>query len=124
LASGEVIETGPLGKRELSRKMGLSSHEGQIYRSVDKLLEENHTLVDTLAKTSAGLPSSAGYNLSAVKHKDTFDLTPLFVGSEGTLGIISEVSLALAPYNPDVLLAMVSLENLANFQSALPKILD
>src|SRR5581483_3423982 len=40
LANGEIIETGPLTKKELNKKLGLSSFEGEIYRSLDALLEE------------------------------------------------------------------------------------
>ena len=35
LANGEVIETRRLTKREFSKKLGLSTFEGEIYRSID-----------------------------------------------------------------------------------------
>src|SRR4051812_17205266 len=46
LANGEVIETGPLSKRELNHKLGLPSMEGQIYRDLDVLLEDNAATVE------------------------------------------------------------------------------
>ncbi|MEX1995413.1 MAG: FAD-binding oxidoreductase, partial [Candidatus Saccharimonadales bacterium] len=60
LANGELIETGPLGKRELSRKMGLSSFEGEIYRSLDALLEENHQIIEDRGSVRSRF-NSAGY---------------------------------------------------------------
>jgi FAD/FMN-containing dehydrogenase len=100
LANGELIETGRISKRELSKKMGLSSLEGEIYRAVDALIEENKDVIANLPP----LPklSSAGYALADVKRKDgSFDLTPLIVGSQGTLALISEVVFESEAYNPE-----------------------
>jgi FAD/FMN-containing dehydrogenase len=123
LANGEIIETGLLTKRELSKKMGLSTFEGEVYREIDRLLEEN---VDLLRQTSSTLKSkrnAAGYNLSQVKTKKGFDLTPLFVGSQGTLGIITEATMRVVPYNPLTRLVMLSFDKLEDFQDCLPAIL-
>ena len=103
LANGEVIETRRLNKRELSKKMGLSSFEGEIYRSLDKLIEENHDLIKGIHLDVT--KNSAGYDIADVKRKDgSFDLTPLFVGSQGTLGIVSEINFATETYNPNTVL--------------------
>lgn len=99
LANGEVIETRRLNKREFSKKMGLATFEGEIYRSLDVIFEENQELIDKLRLTVS--KNTAGYDLLDVKTKDGFDLTPLIVGSQGTLGIITEASLGTASYNPN-----------------------
>jgi FAD/FMN-containing dehydrogenase len=111
LANGEVLETGRIGKRELNKKMGLSTFEGEVYRALDTLIEENHDLIQSLKlKVSK---NSAGYDLAAVKEKDgSFDLTPLFVGSQGTLGIISEAVIATEPYNPTSTLIAAYIQDL------------
>lgn len=123
LANGEVIEALPLNRRELNRKMGLSTMEGQIYRSLDALIEENHETISAYYGNRRSLHSTAGYNLPAVRTKDGFNLIPLFVGSQGTLGIISEATLKVTSHNPATTLTMISLEKLADLKDLLPEIL-
>ena len=49
LANGEIIQTGKLSRRELSEKKGLQTLEGEIYRSIDSLIEDNPDIVSALA---------------------------------------------------------------------------
>jgi FAD/FMN-containing dehydrogenase len=124
LANGEIIETGPIGKRELNRKMGLTTLEGNIYRGIDALLEENHALLRDEKNRMRAIHNRSGYNLFDVKKKGTFDLTPLFLGSQGTLGIISEATLQLVRHNPLAELAVLSLDSLSEMQDILPRLLE
>ncbi|MGZ6005322.1 MAG: FAD-binding oxidoreductase [Candidatus Saccharimonadales bacterium] len=111
LANGEVIETKRISKRELNKKLGLATLEGEIYRSIDALIEENQKLIAGL--TLAVSKNTAGYNLGAVKHKDgSFDLTPLFVGAQGTLGIITEAELSTELHNPATTLLVAHFDDL------------
>jgi FAD/FMN-containing dehydrogenase len=122
LANGEVIETGLLTRRELNKKMGMTSFEGVVYREVDKLLEENAGLLSQLKTITRANYSNVGYNLANVKTKKGFDLTPLIIGSQGTLGIVTEATMKVVPYNPITHLVMLSFDRLEDFQDALPKI--
>lgn len=121
LANGELIETKRLSKRELSKKMGLTSFEGEVYRALDALIEENKQLInDTQLNVTK---NSAGYALNQVKRKDgSFDLTPLFVGSQGTLGIVTEATLSTAPYNPETTLIAAYFDDLQVAESVLAEI--
>ncbi len=115
LANGEVIETKRLNKRELSKKLGLATFEGEIYRSIDTLLEEQRSQVERLEM--AGLKNNAGYDLLDIKHKDgSFDLTPLIVGSQGTLGIVTEAVLKTEPHNPATTMMMAVFDSLQQLQ--------
>jgi FAD/FMN-containing dehydrogenase len=111
LANGEVIETRRLSKRELNKKLGQSTFEGEVYRALDTLIEENKELI---AKAKPDLPkNSSGYALAEVKRKDgSFDLTPLLVGSQGTLGIISEAVIETEAHNPHTSLLVASFKNI------------
>lgn len=118
LANGEVIETSRLAKRELSKKLGLATFEGEIYRSVDTLIEENHGIIDRLKLNV--VKNNAGYALGEVKHKDgSFDLTPLLVGSQGTLAFISEAILKTEEHNPQTTLMLAHFDSLEKAQAAI-----
>ncbi len=117
LANGEAISTGRLSKRELDKKLGLATFEGEIYRSLDALLEEHKATLDSMARNVT--KNAAGYDLLDVRHKDgTFDLTPLFVGSQGTLGIITEITLDTELHNPETTLLVAAFDTLQYVQSA------
>lgn len=98
LSNGELIQTERLSRRELNRKKGLVTFEGEVYRQIDGLITDNWDLIQQSQKNVS--KNAAGYGLHDVKLADgSFDLTPLFVGSQGTLGIITEVDLAIVPNN-------------------------
>lgn len=111
LANGEVIQTGRINKRELNRKKGLGTLEGEIYRTLDNLIEDNRELIDGLVERNAG--TNAGYcQIVSVKRKDgSFDLTPLIVGSQGTLGIISEMILKAYDVSPGLSVIVAAFED-------------
>jgi len=95
LADGLEAVFRPLNLAELEQKKLAPGLEGQIYRQMSDLIDYNYELLQQ-AKPKVS-KNSAGYYLWNVfdKAKGIFDLTKLIVGSQGTLGVISEVNLKL-----------------------------
>lgn len=111
LANGEVIETKRLSKRELNKKLGLQTFEGEVYRGIDTLIEDNKSVIEGSNLTVS--KNSAGYALANVKQKNgSFDLTPLFVGSQGTLGIVTEATIDTEAHNPDTTLIAAKFDDI------------
>ncbi len=111
LADGEEYLLRPLSKDQLAQKFGLQTFEGELYRRLFKLLEEHYELIR--ASRPDVSKNSAGYALWNVWDKKTFDLTQLFVGSQGTLGFLTEATLRLLPKKKYSRLAIVFLKDLA-----------
>src|SRR3989344_3507068 len=86
-----------LSKPELENKMAQTNFEGSVYKNLFNLLEENREVIEQ-AKPKVS-KNSAGYYLWNVlsSASDIFDLNKLLVGSQGTLGIVTEMKLRLVP---------------------------
>lgn len=119
LANGEVIQTGRINKKEVERRKGMTTFEGEIYRQLDGLITDNWDTIQKHASSIKVSKNAAGYAIGKVKNKDSsMDLTPLFVGSQGTLGVVAEAILSLEPYAPSSVLFKVDLDSLDQMEMA------
>lgn len=89
LADGSEYTIQPLNSFALREKMRQGDFEGGIYRDMYYLVNKNRAIL-TAAKPHVS-KNSAGYALWDVWDGRTFDLTRLFSGSQGTLGMITEI---------------------------------
>ena len=95
LQDGKEYTFEKLSRAELEAKKTQDDYEGEIYRRVEILINQHHDSI-TAAKPQV-TKNSAGYSIWNVwdKEADTFDMTQLFVGSQGTLGFVSEITFDL-----------------------------
>lgn len=121
LHDGHEYTFASLTPDQLKAKMKLANREGDIYRQLYQLLEENYTLIQN-AKPKVS-KNSTGYHLWDVWNKKTFDLTQLFTGSQGTLGIMTEITFRLVTPKPYTQLLVIFLRDLKNLAQLVQAIL-
>ncbi|QQS23104.1 FAD-binding oxidoreductase [bacterium] len=95
LADGNEYHIKPLSEAELQAKMAQQNFEGELYRKTYQLIQDNYRAIEDAKPTTS--KNSSGYLLWDVWDGKTFDLTKLFVGSQGTLGIITNIKWKLVP---------------------------
>lgn len=114
LSDGNIYEIKPLTETQLKEKMKLNSLEGKIYRQISELINKNY---DEIIKAKPIVSkNSAGYNLWDVwdKKSGVFDLIKLWVGSQGTLGLLLEADIELVPVHKHRQMMIVFLYDLSN----------
>ncbi len=94
-SDGNEYTVRPLSREGLDKKMGQATFEGEVYRKMYELVS-HHSQVISEAKPQVS-KNSSGYYLWNVFDGKTFDLNKLLVGSQGTLGILTEATLRLEP---------------------------
>lgn len=110
LSDGNEYVIKPLEKYELMKKMQENTFEGRIYSKIYDLINKNFDLLRA-AKPDVS-KNSAGYYLWNVWDGHTFDFTKLFVGSQGTLGLITEIKFRLINPKKYSKMAVIFLKNL------------
>jgi len=93
LADGQAYTFAPMNAAELHQMMKLQNFVGEIYRKVYDLVTQNEIMLQQAKPTTS--KNSSGYFLWDVWDGNTFDLTKLFTGSQGTLGLITKIKFRL-----------------------------
>ncbi len=110
-ADGEEYNVEPLDQSTLQKKMDQDDFEGSIYRDLFGLITDNYEAIQK-AKPRAS-KNSAGYPLWNVwdPKKKIFDLNQIIVGSQGTLGIVTETTFKLQRFLPVKKLMVIFLKD-------------
>ncbi|EGT3608396.1 FAD-binding oxidoreductase [Morganella morganii] len=97
LLNGDLLDTAPLPVSEARRCAQEESAAGELYRTTLESCETHRqTILESFPKLNRFL---TGYDLRHVFSDDmqTFDLTRILTGSEGTLAVITEAKLNITP---------------------------
>ncbi len=113
LADGNEYLIRPLTKPELDQKLLQNDFEGNLYKQIYELVTSNQQLI-TSARPNVS-KNSSGYYLWNVWDGQSFNLCKLLVGSQGTLGIITQIKFQLIqPQNfaTNLIIELPNLDNL------------
>ena len=130
-ADGYEYIVKPLTKKELYSKIAQVDFEGSVYKEIYNLIKDNELVVKS-AKPQVS-KNSAGYYLWNVvtpersdrggdtelgevlgNDETVFDLTKLIVGSQGTLGIVTDITFHLVRTKPVSKLAVIFMKDLSH----------
>lgn len=122
LQDGNEYTFKELNHEQLSYKLKLRTFEGEVYRGIHRLIVRHYAAIRKAEPHVS--KNSTGYLLWKVwdKQRDMFDLSKLFVGSQGTLGIITQATLNLVPvekHSKMMVIYLRSLDTLADIVNAI-----
>ncbi len=122
LADGNEYLIKPLNKAELNKKIAQNDFEGRLYKQIFELVSKNDKLIKEAEPKVT--KNSTGYLLWKVWDGETFDLTKLIIGSQGTLGVITEIEFKLVTPKKFSQLLVIFLYNLDNLGNVVNKVLE
>lgn len=124
LADGNEYVVKPLDRQELIKKMSQDSFEGRLYKRLFDLVEKHYVQIKA-AKPNV-TKNSMGYNLWDVWDRETgiFDLPKLIVGSQGTLGMLTDIHFRLVPARKHSGLLVLFLRDVDSLGEIIPKVLE
>lgn len=121
LSTGEKITFSPLSKNDWKEKCELLGTEGIIYRTLEKIRNEGQK---EIKKQFPKIPRRAsGYNLDSLISKFPKNVSELIVGSEGTLGVITELTLKCHPILERTKLVLIPFDSMDKAMKAVPRLL-
>jgi FAD/FMN-containing dehydrogenase len=109
-SDGNEYEFKPLSKADLDQKMQQPDFEGDLYRKIYNLVAQNYELIQ--AKKPITSKNSTGYGLWNVFKDGIFDMTKVITGSQGTLGVVTEIEFQLSKPKTHTAMLEIELKNL------------
>jgi FAD/FMN-containing dehydrogenase len=120
-SDGNEYKVCPLSQSELASKIAQGDFEGNIYKQLKQLIEENREVIQKNKPRVS--KNSAGYDLWNVWDGNTFNLNKLLVGSQGTLALMSQMTIGLIEVEPVSKLYVIFLKDLTRLADLVNEIL-
>lgn len=121
LSDGSSAVFKALTPAELESRKQLATLEGEIYRRVHALLLTHRDRI--AAARPRVTKNSAGYALWDVLQGDTFDLTRLIVGSQGTLALISRARMRCIRTKPHRAMLVMFLSDVNHLPAVVERVM-
>ncbi|MBB5021898.1 anaerobic glycerol-3-phosphate dehydrogenase subunit C [Desulfurispira natronophila] len=114
LANGEQIHARPyeVESEAFQRILSRDTMEASIYRQIMAIIDEARPVINESYPDIRY--NVSGYNLRGVYEDGVINLVPLFVGSEGTLGLIVRIKIGLLPIPRHNVLAMAMFKDISS----------
>lgn len=129
LADGNEYTFTSLNKAQLDTKIaqkdlpaGKAGFEGKIYSDMYELILENEELIKKAKPQTS--KNSTGYDLWEVWDGKNFDLSKLIIGSQGTLGIVTEAEFRLIKPKKNQILLVIFLSDLSKLDAIVKQVLQ
>jgi len=134
LADGSNTNFGFLSTEEIQAKRKVDDFEGQLYNRIWGATNEDQNKAIIQASTPRHWRRCGGYNVDRLigskgvnfhsPQDNRFNLAKIMCGSEGTLGIMSEIKLNLVPIPKLTAIALLHFDDLHTALSTVPIILE
>ncbi|MFC7134912.1 MULTISPECIES: FAD-binding and (Fe-S)-binding domain-containing protein [Salinibaculum] len=129
LSDGSMLHARPvvLDSDEYEDIVSKDDREAEIYETVRALVEENEEEIE--ARYPELKRRVSGYNLDRVVYEndegeEVINLAKLYVGSEGTLGVMVEATVGLVTVPEKTALALYCFDDLVDAMEAVPEALE
>lgn len=132
LASAEALRFEQLTPQQTTEKCSLKNSEGHIYREIERIRNQyRHDIGRYFPKIPRRV---SGYNLDALLDPSHLNVCELITGSEGTLGILSEIKVKISKrprhlglciiHLNDMIVGMKSIETILQFHPISLEMID
>ncbi len=101
----------PISLPEAKKKSERNDFEGNLYKQLINLYEGNRDLIQKERPHTS--KNASGYYIWDLSLDNIFDITQIIAGSQGTLGIVTELVLSLVPIKSKKRMVMMSIRDLS-----------
>jgi len=121
-SSGSLFKFKSITTLELNNKLLEENKEAKIYREINRILTDYKSEIE---EHFPKIPRRvSGYNLDLIKSDHTFDMCKLITGSEGTLGIATEIKVRIAKSFKNLGMCLIHFDDMIEGMKQIPFLLS